>query len=158
MSTNSCLAGALCSCLLLGCANFRSPNAKAASEPSQARARSANEAPGAIQRIDAVRDQAQCAQALSLWQQGKSSECRQLLEQILARTPDYCEARRLLADLALEAGQVQEAEQLLLGLITDHPDDTAAQAALAWLYESQGREQEAQMLFKQIDEGFAPEA
>jgi predicted Zn-dependent protease len=144
--------------LLVGCANFRSPNARVAAEASPAKARSANEAQGAIQRIDAVRDQAQCAQALSLWQQGKSAESRQLLEQVLARTPDQREARRLLADLALEAGEVQQAEQLLLRLIDDHPDDTAAQAALAWLYESQGREGEAQMLFKQIDEAFSPGA
>lgn len=111
-----------------------------------------------MQRIDAVRDQAQCDQALSLWRQGKGQESQQLLSQILARSPDQPLARRLLADLALESGSVQEAEQLLDGLLNDHPDDEAARAALAWLYESQGRDQEAQSLFRQLDANFSPDA
>ena len=81
-----------------------------------------------------------------------------MLSQVLARHPEQPLARRLLADLALESGDVQKAEHLLVELIKDHPDDEAARAALAWLYASQNREEEAQPLFEELDEGFSPEA
>lgn len=116
------------------------------------------EAQAAMRRIDAARDEAQCAQAVTLWQQGKSGESSQLLQQVLERNADQPVARRLMADLALEAGRVEEAERLLVSLVKDHPEDEAARAALAWLYESQGREPEAQALFQQLDKNFSPEA
>jgi predicted Zn-dependent protease len=145
--------------LLLGCASLRSPSAvplPGSAAPQGPLTKS--EAASAIQRIDDVRDQAQCAQAMSLWQQDKPEEGRKLLEQVLARNPEQPLARRLLADLALERGDMEEAERLLLDLVRQHPDDQAARASLAWLYESQGREPEAQALFEQLDEKFSPAA
>jgi len=145
--------------LLLGCTSVRSPST--APWPTSAATKgplTKGEAQAAIQRIDDVRDQAQCAQALSLWQQDKPEEGRKLLEQILARNPEQPLARRLLADLALEAGDAPEAERLLVELLNDHPEDQAARAALAWLYESQGRERESHSLFQQLDASFSPAA
>jgi predicted Zn-dependent protease len=159
MSANSWLACAACSCLLLGCSSLRLANSVALPTAAPGKAPlTESEAKAAVQRIDSVRDQAQCTQALALWKQGKAAESRRLLEQVIVRTPDHSQARLLLADLALEAGQTQEAEQLLVSLLRDHPDDESARAALAWLYESQGRGQEAQPLFQQLDENFSPEA
>ena len=157
---DSRLACAACACLLLlGCASLRSANRAALPDAAPSRGPLNNtESQTAIQRIEAVRDQAQCDQAISLWQQGRIADSRQLLSQVLARNPDQPLARRLLADLALESGNVPEAERLLVELLGDHPDDQAARAALAWLYESQDRAQESQQLFKQLDEDFSPEA
>jgi predicted Zn-dependent protease len=123
--------------------------------PSSTKPLTKSEAKAAMQRIDNVRDEAQCAQAITLWQDGAVPEAQSLLDQVLARNPAQPLARRLKADLALERGDVEHAEQLLLDLLQDHPDDQAARASLAWLYESQGREPEAQELFKQLDEGFS---
>jgi predicted Zn-dependent protease len=115
-----------------------------------------SEAQAAIDRIDEIRDQAQCTQATTLWQQGKPEEARKLLEQVVARNPTQAVARRLMADLALERDDIDEAERLLLELVGEHPDDEAARASLAWLYESQGRESDAQALFEQLDQDFTP--
>jgi predicted Zn-dependent protease len=143
--------------LQIGCAGLRSANTATLPELGQAQAPlPAEEAQAAMRRIDATRDEAQCAQAVTLWQQGKPHESRKLLEGVLSRTADHPQARRLLADLALEAGEMLEAERLLLDLIKDHPDDTAARAALAWLYQSQEREEEAREQFQQIDTNFSP--
>jgi cellulose synthase operon protein C len=145
--------------LQLGCANLRQP--PAASLPSSTAPKgplTKSEAQAAIQRIDEVRDQAQCSQATTLWQEGRTEEARKLLEQVLARNPSQPLARRLLADLALERGDVEKAERLLLELIRQQPDDQAARASLAWLYESQGREAEARGLFEQLDRAFSPSA
>lgn len=109
-----------------------------------------------MRRIDHVRDQAQCAQAVTLWQEGRTEEGRRLLDQVLTRNPKQPEARRLLADLALERGDAAEAEQLLVDVIKDHPDDQASRVSLAWLYESQGRAKEAKALFQLLEEGFSP--
>jgi predicted Zn-dependent protease len=114
-----------------------------------------SEVQAAIQRIDELRDQTQCTQAVTLWREGNAEEAQSLLQQVLARNPDQMAARRLSADLALERGNQQEAERLLVDLIRQHPDDQAARASLAWLYQSQGRESEAQALFEQLDEGFS---
>lgn len=141
-----------------GCASLHLP--RASSLPvvqGQQGPLSKQDAQAAMQRIDQVRDQAQCAQAVTLWQEGRTAEGRRLLDQVLARNPQQPEARRLLADLALERGDVTEAEQLLVNVIKDHPDDQASRASLAWLYESQGRSQEAQALFQLLEEGFSPE-
>ena len=84
-----------------------------------------SEAQAAIERIDNVRDQAQCTQAMALWQEGKPDESRKLLEQILARNSRQPLARRLLADLAVERGDAGEAERLLVELVRQHPEDEA---------------------------------
>jgi predicted Zn-dependent protease len=159
-SANSALACAACSCLLLlGCASFRSPAGPALPGSSASQGPlTKSEAQAAIQRIDEVRDQAQCSQAMTLWQEGKTEEGRKLLEQVLVRNPSQPLARRLLADLALERGDTDEAERLLVELVRQQPDDQAARASLAWLYESQGREAEASALFEQLDQSFLPPA
>lgn len=109
-----------------------------------------------MQRIDNVRDEAQCAQALALWQDGRPAEGRHLLDEVLSRNPQQPLARRLLADLAVERGDFAQAEKLLLDLLNEQPNDQSARASLAWLYESQGREHEARELFQQLDESFSP--
>lgn len=109
-----------------------------------------------MRRIDEVRDEAQCDQAVKLWQEGRPHEGTQLLNQVLARNPNQPLARRLLADLALEQGDAAQAERLLVSLLQQDPNDSAARASLAWLYESQGRQAEAQPLFEQLDAGFTP--
>lgn len=143
---------------MLGCASLRSPDAALPGATKPKGPLTKGEAQAAVERIDAVRDQAQCTQAMALWQEGKPDESRKLLEQILARNTRQPLARRLLADLAVERGDIEEAEQLLAELIRQHPEDEAARASLAWLYESQGRELEARALFQQLEEGFSPSA
>lgn len=155
-SASSALAFAACSCLLLlGCTSVRSPSTVSLpGSPAPKGPLTKSEAQAAIQHIDEVRDQAQCSQATKLWQEGKTEASQKLLEQVLARNPNQPLARRLLADLALERGDMQEAERLLVELVRQQPGDQAARASLAWLYESQGREAEARSLFEQLDASF----
>lgn len=144
--------------LFSGCTSLHVPRAvslPAAQTPKGPLSKS--DAQAAMRRIDHVRDQAQCAQAVTLWQEGHTEQGRRLLDQVLARNPQQPEARRLLADLALERGDAAEAEQLLVNVIKDHPDDQASRASLAWLYESQGRTNESEALFRLLEEGFSPE-
>lgn len=135
-----------------GCANFRA--GKIASAPAGkllgelAAPLSPSDSQAAVQRIESARNQAQCEQAIQLWQAEQPAAARRLLEQVLTRDLKHAAARRLLADLALEQGDPEVAEKLLLQLRVDYPDDQAAAASLAWLYESQGRTSEAQALFE----------
>jgi predicted Zn-dependent protease len=141
--------------LCTGCASLRAPSFVAAPPTKPL---NKTEAKAAMQRIDNARDEAQCAQAITLWQEGRTVEGRNLLDQVLARNPGQPLARRLTADLALERGDVQQAEKTLIELLREYPDDQAVRASLAWLYESQGRDAEAEELFQQLDDGFSPAA
>jgi len=155
-------------CLILaftiGCAAMRpadkSLTAALASSKSAANKQNAPlskpEVQGAVQRIDAARDQAQCDQAVLLWEQDRPAQAQQLLEQVLTRNPQQPLARRLLADMALEQGDTAMAETLLLDLLREFPDDHAARASLAWLYDSLGRTTEASALFEHLEERASP--
>lgn len=134
----------------VGCASVPKTKAAAANKPLPKA-----EAEAILRRIDAERDEAQCQQAVQLWERGKSAEAEQLLKQVTSRNPRHSQARRLLADLALSRGDFTGAEQILLSLMADDPSDEAAKASYAWLLESQGHSEQAQSIFAALDPTFA---
>ena len=83
------------------------------------------------------------------WQEGSLASCRTQLEEILERSPDMREARRLLADVYEAEENLPAAEEQLTMLVADDPADAAAHHALGVLLEVTGRTSEAQVHFEQ---------
>ncbi len=99
----------------------------------------------ALRRFEQHRDEAQFAGAMERWQSGDPNTCQAQLTSIVARNPKHLLARRALADLAMERGNVAQAESELRAILEIAPDDAPTQHSLGLLLESLNRTQEARV-------------
>lgn len=95
------------------------------------------------------RDMAQYEAAIGRWESGDPFSCESQLRSLLGRNPKHVLARRALADLALERGDVTAAERELRAALQAAPDDAQTHHSLALLLELQQRPSEAQPHFAQ---------
>jgi predicted Zn-dependent protease len=102
----------------------------------------------AIEQFETHRDTAQFQAAMDRWRTGDSITCESQLRALVARKPNHLEARRALADLALERGDDAAAEQELRAALAIVPDDAPTHHALGLLLESSGRGGEADQHFR----------
>lgn len=98
----------------------------------------------AMKQFEIHRDTAQYQAAMDRWKAGDTFTCEAELRALVGRNPQHFEARRALADLALERGDAAKAETELRELLKLAPDDAQTHHSLGLLLQSQQRETEAQ--------------
>ncbi|HTN77219.1 MAG TPA: tetratricopeptide repeat protein [Pirellulaceae bacterium] len=97
----------------------------------------------AVRRFEAQRDTAQYHAAIERWSSGDPFTCEAQLRGLVARNPKSLEARRALADMALERGDSAGAEAELRELLELAPDDAQTHHSLGLLLESTDRAEES---------------
>jgi Flp pilus assembly protein TadD len=98
----------------------------------------------ALRQFEMHRDTAQYQAAMDRWKAGDTFTCEAELRSLVGRNPQHLEARRALADLALERGDAAKAEAELRELLKIAPDDAQTHHSLGLLLQSLQREPEAQ--------------
>ncbi len=117
---------------ILGCASPHKTEPQAAVEPDLRRAHM-------LEDFEENRTAAIYKSAITRWQRGDSVGCKDVLVRLLDHSPDHTEARRTLADLYVELGDMEAAERQMRILLDRDPDDAQAHHSLGLLMESVGK-------------------
>jgi Flp pilus assembly protein TadD len=134
--------------MLTGCAAMGIPKPKAEVKAEEERQHRAE----MLEVFDKKRDAAQFQAALSRWQQGDGPGCRELIQQLLQRSPKHREARMLLAELRLVEETPQTALNDIQKLSSEYPDDAEIEHLLGLLFEASNRNDEALAHFRRAAE------
>lgn len=122
-----------------GCASF--PHSK---DSTAVKAETREERKAAVvENFERRRDQTQYQAALSRWNQGDPTGCEKMLEALVARRPDFRDARRFLSDVCLDRNDLPAAESHLRILLEQDPEDSQTHHSLGLLLEETGRREEA---------------
>jgi Flp pilus assembly protein TadD len=97
----------------------------------------------AVRTFETHRDAAQVSAALDRWRSGDAKGCEAMLESVIARVPDYAEARLQLGQVLWSRGDAVAAEPHLRAVLESQPDRAEAHHALGLLLDGTGREGEA---------------
>lgn len=76
--------------------------------------------------FDQRRDEAQYQAALNRWREDDSAGCRQSLEQLIARNPQHCPARLLMAQVCLSDGNAKAALEQVRQVLALEPKNAEA--------------------------------
>ena len=125
--------------VISGCANWRQQVA-ASSPVSETREK---RHAAAVAAFETQRDQAQLASALDRYQQGDVAGCEARLRSLIARRPDFTEARVQLAELAWSFGNAAEAEAEYRAALALAPNRADVHHALGLVLEASGRSADA---------------
>lgn len=98
----------------------------------------------ATRQFENQRDMAQYHAAMERWNAGDRHTCEAQLRGLVSRNPKHLEARRALADLALDQGDMLRAESELREVLALAPEDAQTHHSLGLLLESANRSGEAQ--------------
>lgn len=123
--------------LTIGCAGWK-PRLLSSPVTPQREERSAD----VVREFELRRDAAQLQAALDRWHQGDAHRCETMLAALVARRPNYLEARLRLAEV-LWARNDTAAEEQLRAVLQQEPNRAEAHHALALLLEATGRIDEA---------------
>ena len=127
---------------LAGCASSR-PGLAKTSPPGDIAPPQAQRHQVALAVFEHHRDQAQLQAALDRWQQNDLGGCETRLRTLVARRPDFIEARLRLAELAWSCADPAEAEAQYRAALALAPDRADIHHALGLVLESLGRTDEA---------------
>jgi tetratricopeptide (TPR) repeat protein len=94
-------------------------------------------------RFTSQRDNAEFQAALERWNQQDIEGCREQLQRLLARNPDHCDARLLMADVLLASRQPQEALKQVQEAAKKQPESPDVHYALGLMLDSSGAHREA---------------
>ncbi|MCL6504222.1 MAG: tetratricopeptide repeat protein [Pirellulales bacterium] len=130
-----CRGGLALLVLLAGCTSWK----LAKPDTPDVRGERARRSEKAVREFEARRDRAEVEAALTAVQAGDLPTARARLEEVLARRPHHAEARRLLAELQLLAGEAEAAEQTLQPLLGAGASDAATSHAWGLILDAQGR-------------------
>jgi Tfp pilus assembly protein PilF len=96
------------------------------------------------EHFDKLRDVAEFEAAKTRWlQQGDSKGCREALEKLLTRRPQHREARLLMAELLLAAGDAPSALQHATAALREDPNNAKVQYTMAMVYDTLGQSADA---------------
>jgi predicted Zn-dependent protease len=128
--------GALAAGVLLtvGCA---APKFLAKPEPDISAKRAARHEETLL-HFEERRDSAQFLAAMDRWRDGDPFMCEAQLRSLVSRNPKHLEARRALADLSLERGDVATAERELRSILETFPEDAHTHHSLGLLLDMTG--------------------
>jgi Flp pilus assembly protein TadD len=101
----------------------------------------------AVQTFETHRDAAQVSAALDRWQSGDAAGCERMLAAVVARCPDYCDARLQLGQVLWSRGDAAAAEPHLRAVLEKQPDCAEGHHALGLLLDGTGRSDEARQHF-----------
>lgn len=121
--------------LSLGCAT---PKFLAKPEPDIGAKRAARHEEMLL-HFEERRDTAQYLAAMDRWRDGDPFMCEAQLRSLVSRNPKHLEARRALADLSLERGDVPTAERELRAILETFPEDAHTHHSLGLLLDMTGR-------------------
>jgi tetratricopeptide (TPR) repeat protein len=143
-----CKQGLALLVLLAGCTSWK----LAKPDTPDVRGERARRSEEAVREFEARRDRAEVEAALTAVQAGDLPTARARLEEVLARRPHHAEARRLLAELQLLAGEAEAAEQTLQPLLGAGASDAATSHAWGLIMDAQGRTDAArQALYRAVE-------
>jgi predicted Zn-dependent protease len=126
-----------CSCLLAGAVGCSAlPLGDDQPPPASHDYRERREA--AVTTFDKQRDEAQYQAALARWREDDPAGTRQLLKQLLSRSPGHRAGRALQAELLVWEQRNAEAAALVRELLSEQPDDPALHHTLALALEALG--------------------
>ena len=101
----------------------------------------------AVQSFESHRDAAQVSAALDRWRLGDTQGCEAMLTSVVARCPDYADARLQLGQVLWARGEASAAEPHLRAVLDAQPDRAEAHHALGLLLDGTGRADEARKHF-----------
>jgi tetratricopeptide (TPR) repeat protein len=116
-----------------GCAALQLPGAGTPDIEAESTERKAQVA----QEFEQKRDQAQYQAAVARFQQNDTQGCRQMLEQLLTRSPAHFEGQLMQAELLLLDGDLQPAKEQIEALLTERPEDAGAHHLAGLLLEAE---------------------
>jgi Tfp pilus assembly protein PilF len=129
-----------------GCAGWK-PRVDSASVSSEREARAAD----AIRNFEQQRDAAQLAAALDRWRQGDAARAETMIATLIARRPDFVEARLRLAEILWSRGD-PSAESHYRTVLAAEPSRAEAHHGLGLVLDATGRADEAQACFAKAAE------
>ncbi len=130
----------LAALLLAGlCGGCASSPAGASSRPKQDFLQSERMAQ-AIEAFEQKRIHAEFQAAEVDWRQGQRASCRETLDRLVARHPEFLPARLLLAEVLLTGGDAQRALAHVEHVMAHEPDDAAAQHTAGLVHEALGQQ------------------
>ena len=101
----------------------------------------------ALQSFETRRDAMQLSAALDRWRSGDAAGCEAMLTAVVARRPDYNDARLQLGQVLWARGDAAAAEPHLRAVLDQHSRRADAHHALGLLLDGTGRAEEAQTHF-----------
>lgn len=136
---------ALLAVILAGCASMKTlgPPVEDVSEKRRQRSRES------AQQFERQRDLAEFEAARVRWEEGDSRGCVEMLQRILARSPDHLEARLLLAESLLADNRPSEAIPYLEPALAAHPSDARVHHLMGSLLDSIGQKADALVYYQQ---------
>jgi len=97
----------------------------------------------AVRTFETHRDAAQVSAAIDRWRNGDVQGCEAMLKSVVARVPDYADARLQLGQVLWSRGDAAAAEPHLRAVLESQPDRAEAHHALGLLLDGTGRDGEA---------------
>lgn len=132
---------AIASIMATGCAGMPLPKTIAKGDVAVLRKKRSEEF---AQQFDQRRDFAEFEAARNLWLEQRDPEgCRASLEKLLARRPEHCEARLLMAELLLSEGDPAAAYQQAQKALSGHPNEGRVHFTVALTLDAQGNTKDA---------------
>jgi predicted Zn-dependent protease len=136
----------LAGCLLCGCAGWRQfADPSSTSEEREARAAEA------IRQFESQRDAAQFHAALDRWRQGDLAKAESMFAALVARRPEFWEARLRLAEILASRGD-SAAESHYTAVLAANPNHAEAHHGLGVFLDSMNRMAEAEQHLQQAAE------
>ncbi|HUT95186.1 MAG TPA: tetratricopeptide repeat protein [Thermoguttaceae bacterium] len=102
----------------------------------------------AARRFDRQCDVAEFEAAQARWNEGNLLGCAEILQRILARSPDHLEARLLLAESLLADNRPTEAIPYLEPALATHPSDARAHHLMGLLLDATGQRADALVYYE----------
>jgi Flp pilus assembly protein TadD len=124
--------------IIAGCAGWESRLIAPAVTPKREERKSE-----AVRTFETHRDAAQVSAAIDRWRNGDVTGCEAMLESVVARVPDYADARLQLGQVLWSRGNAAAAEPHLRAVLESQPDRAEAHHALGLLLDGTGRADEA---------------
>lgn len=120
-----------------GCASWPKPAAEDVAELQKQRNAEM------IESFEKKRDLAQFEAAMVRWREGDTAACSELVNKLLARTPEHRGGRLLRAELRLLEEKPELAINDIQALVNAEPEDAEAAHMLALLFEAADRPEDA---------------
>ena len=130
---------------MAGCASLKTlgPPVEDISEKRRQRSEAA------ARRFDRQCDVAEFEAAQARWNEGNLHGCAEIVQRILARSPDHLEARLLLAESLLADNRPSEAIPYLEPALATHPSDARVHHLMGLLLDATGQRADALVYYEQ---------